>query len=74
MKELVVKEQVRIRFYNYVEDVWGKWEDTSDDFEIACQKAKDKVEKNSWTTYQVAKFYYDLNGNYIAWNDGAVFN
>ena len=74
MKELVVKEQVRIRFYTYIDEGWREWEDTSDDFETACQKIKDKAEENTWTTYQVAKFYYDLNGNYIAWNDGAVFN
>lgn len=74
MKELVVKEQVRIRFYTYFDTSWREWEDTSDDFETACQKVKDKKEKDTWTTYQVAKFYYDLNGNYIAWNDGIVFH
>ena len=73
MKELVVKEQVRIRSYTEIDTEWSEWEDTSDDFETTCQKVKDKHEKNTWTTYQVAKFYYDLNGNYIAWNDGIVF-
>lgn len=73
MKELVVKEQVRIRSYTELDTKWSEWKDTSDDFETACQKVKDKLKKCTWTTYQVAKFYYDLNGNYIAWNDGIVF-
>ena len=39
----------------------------------SLKNVKDKLKKCTWTTYQVAKFYYDLNGNYIAWNDGIVF-
>lgn len=73
MKELMVREQVRIRFH-YFDEGWCDWEDTSDDFETACQKIKDKAKENTWITYQVAKFYYDLNGNYIAWNVGTIFN
>ena len=71
MKELTVKEQVRIRYYLEGEP-WEEWEDTSDDFETACQKVKERKKNNAWATYQVAKFYYDLNGNYIGWDCGIV--
>ena len=71
MRELVVKEQVRIRCRGYDEG-WLDWWDTDDDFETACQKTKERKKKNIWNTYQVAKFYYDLDGNYLGWNDGIV--
>ena len=51
MKELVVKEQVRIRSYTEIDTKWSEWEDTSDDFETACQKVKDWLMYRQGLTY-----------------------
>ena len=72
MKTLMVQEKIRMRVR--YDDSWSEWRETDDDFETACEKAKKAVQENGWATWQVAKFYYDTNGNYVAWNVGLVFD
>ena len=71
MKELVVKEQVRIRCRGYG-DGGLDWWDTEDDFETAWQEAKERKKKNIGHSYRGARCYYDLDGDYLGWNEGIL--
>ena len=73
MKTLMVKEKIMIRsrFRDYG---WSEWQETTDSFEVACEKAKAKALEEIVSVYQVAKFYYDMNDNFVAWNSGCDFH
>ena len=73
MRVLTVKEKIRLRV-RYGDDGWSEWQDTTDDFETACEKAKAKIRDNGWAVWQVAKFYYDIHDEYVAWDVGCVFD
>ena len=45
MRVLTVNEKIRLRV-RYGNDGWSEWQDTTDDFETACEKAKAKVQDN----------------------------
>lgn len=77
MKKIAVYEQVKTRIEDWYTG-FGDWKDFDGTFEECCQSIENKYKNNNNRVYdvriQVAKFYYDENGQYIAWNTGKVFN
>lgn len=71
MKTLMVKEIIKVRSIlldRFTE--WTDWE-IENDFNEAIEKYKKITENgNIWREYQIAKFYYTLNDEYLAWNCG----
>lgn len=74
MRTLMVKEKIRVRFRYLWGDGWKAWQETTDSFEVACEKAKAEVRTHYDTAWQVAKYYYDTNDHCIAWDPGEVFS
>lgn len=74
MKKIIVYEQVKTRIDDW-DNGYGDWKNFNGTFEECCQSIEDNYNKNKnfYLCIQVAKFYYDENGQYIAWNTGRVF-
>lgn len=73
MRTLMVKEKIMVRV-RYGEYGWKEWQETTDSFEVACEKVKVKALENIMSVWQVAKFYYDMNDNFVAWDSGRDFH
>lgn len=69
---LQVKEVVKWR-WSAMGASWGEWKIPDGDYDAACKKAMEVTSNpNNWNECQVAKMYYSLNDEYIAWDGGIV--
>jgi len=74
MREIKAYEQVKIRYCNIQHyGGWGAWQNTEDNFKTACEKAKTESLSLNDIKIQIAIFYYDYDGNFLAWNSGKAY-
>lgn len=71
MNTITVTPKFMTRAYDVTDRIWGKW-CYWDTFEEAEEIAKYKSSAG-WFDVQLAVDYYDLQGNYIAWNEGHIY-
>lgn len=74
MRKIEAYEQVKIRYHNiHHYGGWSAWQNTEDSFETACEKVEAESLSLNDIKIQIAVFYYDSNGNFLAWNSGKAY-
>lgn len=71
MKTILVHEVIAVRAIDEsITNDWSPWKVCEGDFDTVVEEIKELSSEGTWATFQIAKFYYDENDEYVAWDCG----